>query len=187
MKITATMETMAGQPDADWGYISWFDVAIGHDDDNDDTVVGEARVAVIHADSARSELYDALDADSGELEALYSIYFDPSTHRLKSEFSRLGASNGVLYVSEFGLVPGWTDRNVGPAVIERLCRTVASGCAIIVIEAESDEQRKPWESMGFCLTDPDGDFMHMPLTRLPSIIGEREGAPLPRFTLGSAR
>jgi hypothetical protein len=49
-------------------------------------------------------LRDVLDADSGELEALYGAFFEEDWFR--QQFTE-GAGSDLLYLSEIAVEPGW--------------------------------------------------------------------------------
>ena len=77
----ATSTTMH-RPDGDTGFVTWLDVVIHGDPANEDALadlIGRMRAAIIHVGMAGSDLFTALDADSGELEALYEVFFDEVT------------------------------------------------------------------------------------------------------------
>jgi len=70
------------RPDGDTGFVTWLDVVIHGDPANEDALadlIGRMRAAIIHVGMAGSDLFTALDADSGELEALYEVFFDEVT------------------------------------------------------------------------------------------------------------
>ncbi|MEO5726490.1 MAG: hypothetical protein ABI134_33820, partial [Byssovorax sp.] len=60
-----------------------------------------------------------LDAESGDLEALYSLYFDEEEDWFKDEF---GSAPGVDlgYIQELTIDPAWQGRNIELAVVQRL-------------------------------------------------------------------
>jgi hypothetical protein len=103
-------------------------------------------------------LHHVLDADSGELEALYAAFFDEDWFR--EQFTEGGGSD-LLYVSDVTVEPGWEGRNVEVALVRRLCDTLGQGCELAVIphvcEAESDR----WQRLGFTIAESEGEGGHL--------------------------
>ncbi|MBI2392814.1 MAG: hypothetical protein HYV09_24730 [Deltaproteobacteria bacterium] len=152
-------ETQLDEPDADGGLISWLDIEIVESGAREDEAsVGRGRAAIIHAAVAGDELCDAMDADSGELEALYSVYFDGEW--LKDEFAE-GFGHDLLYVSELELAPVWRGRNIELAVVRRLCDTVGSACALVVVPYANEAEAAHWRAMGFEKTSGAKGLMHL--------------------------
>jgi hypothetical protein len=78
LRVIVGAELSLGEPDVDHGLVTWFDVRVAAGEGADGAVIGEARVARIHvgeASNLNEPLYHVLDADSGELEALYDVFF----------------------------------------------------------------------------------------------------------------
>jgi hypothetical protein len=80
-------------------------------------VIGQACDARIHIGEA-SNLGDptnhVLDADSGELQALYDVFFEDDWFR--DQFT-IGAGSDLLFVSHLDLKPGWKERGIEHIVI----------------------------------------------------------------------
>lgn len=158
MRLHVCADIPLSEPSVDEGLITWLYVEILEDDEDSDEpeakVVGRVHAARIHASHAfdRGEpLWDALDADSSHLEALYDVFFDEGW--LKEEFYD-GASTDVLFVSEFELEPGYDDRNIDLAVMRRLCDTLGQGAALAVVPYASKGEIEHWVRMGFEVATP---------------------------------
>ena len=170
------------EPSADAGFITWFDILIhryppadgdggrgGDDFEVDDKKVeqvGRAKVAIVHVGAVvdrGDSLHDALDADSGALEALYHLYFDLEQGWFKDEFG--GAAGVDLgYIQELTIKPAWQGRNIELAVVQRLNTTIAAGCKVLVISVSSREEIERWEPMGFEVSGAeDGEPRHVHL------------------------
>lgn len=128
------------------------------DEEERDHVVGTASAAIIHAGVADGQLWDAMDADSGELEALYGAYFDDDY--FKEEYAQ-GFGHDLLYVSEVSLTPDYQGRNLELAVVRRLCDTLGSGCELVVVAYEGEAEARLWRSMGFTRTPGRDGLMHL--------------------------
>jgi hypothetical protein len=101
LRVSVETELSLGEPDVDQGLVTWFDVRsmAGHGDEN--VEIGQARVARIHVGEAsdRGEaLYDVLDADNGELEALYDVFFEEDWFRDQFSAPR-GRTHGSIATS----------------------------------------------------------------------------------------
>ncbi len=84
LRVIVGTELSLGEPDADHGLVTWFDVRVTAGEGAESVVTGEARVARIHVGEATNlnePLYHVLDADSGELEALYDVFFEEDWFR----------------------------------------------------------------------------------------------------------
>jgi len=149
MELRIATSTTLHRPDGDTGFVSWLDVTIVDNPVSDDglaDLVGRIRAAIIHVGMAESDLFTALDADSGELEALYEVFFEDDW--FKDEFFT-GLGQDLLYISEIDLQPGWKDRNVDLAAVRRLCNTLGQGCELTVIAIHDPGEAKRWIRMGF--------------------------------------
>jgi len=163
------------EPDIDIGLVTWIDVRILARGDGAEKTVGTARAALILVATAAergASMHDVLDADSGELEALYEYYFDEDG--LRDEYNE-GAGSDVLYVSAIELEPPWRGRCIELAAVRRLCDTIGHGCGIAVVRVDDDLRAHGWKRMGFEVTVPAaGDragCMHLRLAyRAPRII-----------------
>lgn len=178
MHLKVTTSIPLGEPDADAGLITWLDVnVIHHEDEDEETeqVIGEARIALVHVAEAGNQLVDALDADSGELEALSGHYFDGDW--IKDELSE-GKGTDLLYVSELDVHEKWQNRNIELAVVRRICDTLGQGCELAVIPYETDEELARWQQMGFePTTSPskgDCGYLHLQLALTHPRIEESE-------------
>ena len=179
VKVIVTTELELDEPTVDAGFITWMDIEIRADEyENEegeepkpvDAYIGRGSVALIHVGGAGEDLWDALDADSGEMEALHNVYFEDGW--FKDEYAE-GAGSGLLYVSEISIEPAWQGRNIELAVVRRLCETVGQGCELAVIPYESAKEIEHWGQMGFEVSTPKKStgYMHMKLAyRLPRIV-----------------
>ncbi len=161
---------VVGEPDEDDGiitrlYCMIYDVTESDDDDGGEKEVeiGGAEVAIIHvgqADNHGVSLVDALDADSGELEALYWVYFDENGE-YKDKFVA-GGGRDLLYISDVKIEESYRERNVDLAIVRQLSRSFGGGCELVVIPYESEPDAKRWSTLGFVVStdgEPTG-FMH---------------------------
>ncbi len=164
MKAIVEAELSLGEPSADQGLVTWFRVRVVEELDGEDgAVAARARVARVHVGMAADvgeRLHDVLDADSAELEALYSVFFDEDWFR--QQFTE-GAGSDLLYVSEVEVEPRWEESNVELALVRRLCDTLGQGCDMAVLRAASGADVNRWQRLGFT-GDADGNgFLHLPL------------------------
>ena len=154
-----TTEITLDEPDADEGLVSWLDIEVLDDRlDEEQAVVGRARVAIIHVEVAGGRLFFALDADSGELESLYEVYFEGDSFR--EEFFE-GVGQDLLYVSEIELVPSSRGWNVELALVRRLCDTLGTGSALVVVRCADEPEAAAWRTMGFERTRGTSGLMHL--------------------------
>lgn len=84
LRVIVETQLSLGEPNVDQGLVTWFEVRVvaGHGDEN--VEIGQARVARIRVGEASNlgePLYQVLDADSGELEALYDVFFEDDWFR----------------------------------------------------------------------------------------------------------
>ena len=183
IRLSVSTRIAVAEPSTDGGFITWFDVLIqrdapvgddggaGSDDleEGDEKVeqIGRAKLAIVHVgalfDRDDTLLYDVLDAESGDLEALYSLYFDKEEDWFKDEF---GSAAGVDlgYIQELTLDPAWQGRNIELAVVQRLNETLAAGCKVLVMAVSLPEEVTRWEQMGFEVPAPEGgepDYVHL--------------------------
>jgi len=159
MRLHVYAEIPLSEPNVDCGLITWFNIDIlNDDDDNDDEpkskLVGRTRAARIHASHAfdsAEPLWEALDADSGEMEELYDVFFEDDW--LKDEFYD-GAGADLIYVSEIDIEPAYEQRNIDLAVVRRLCDTLGQGAALAVIPYTSPQEIAHWERLGCEVATP---------------------------------
>ncbi len=151
MRLKISTEIPLSEPDADCGLVTWLNVVVVaiHEDPEPEPEIGRVKAAIIHVGCANGDLFFALDADSGELEQLYQVYFDGDW--FKEELYH-GVGHDMLYVSEVEIDPAYRDRNIELAVVRRLCDTLGSGCELAVIYAEDEASSEHWKHMGFELS-----------------------------------
>jgi hypothetical protein len=188
VKLVITTEIDLEEPTVDRGFITWFSVRINPDTDSDPDAtiptdpsprfIGRGSIAIVHigriADTG-DDLLDALDADSGDLETLYHVYFDDGG--LKEQFF-VGFGHDLLYVRELVIDPDWRRRNIELAVVRRLCDTLGQGCELAVMPYDSPEEARAWEQMGFQVSTPGepSGLMHLGLAyRHPRIVDDDTG------------
>lgn len=173
LRVIVETELSLGEPDVDQGLVTWFGVRImaGHGDES--VEIGQARVARVHVGEASNRgegLYDVLDADSGELEALYDVFFEDDWFR---EQFTMGAGSDLLFVSHVDLKPGWEGRNIDLALVRRLCDTIGEGCELAVMPYESESEITLWQRLGFAVTTPGQQegYLHLSLgAKSPRIV-----------------
>jgi hypothetical protein len=166
LRLSVSTRISLDEPSTDGGFITWFDVLIhrevlvvddgaGGDDLNEGDEkleqIGSATMAVVHVGAifeSNDNVFDVLDAVSGDLEELYSLYFDEEEGWFKDEF---GSAAGVDlgYIQELTLDPAWQGRNIELAVVHRLNATIGAGCKVLVMHVSSPEEITCWEKMGF--------------------------------------
>jgi len=100
----------------------------------------------VHLAEAGNQLLDALDADSGELEALSGLYFDGDW--IRDEFAE-GKGSELLYISELDIHEKWQNRNIELAVVRRICDTPGQGVNLRSSPYETDEELARRQKMGF--------------------------------------
>ncbi len=163
IRLSVSTRISVEEPSTDGGFITWYDVLIqrdasvvdddGADGDDLEKVeqIGSARLAIVHVgalfESDDTLLYDMLDAESGDLEALYSLDFDDEGW-FKDEFAS-AAGVDLGYIQELTIDPAWQGRNIELAVVHRLNETLAAGCKVLVMALSSPEEVAHWEEMGF--------------------------------------
>jgi hypothetical protein len=178
LRLSVSTCISVDEPSTDGGFITRFDVLIhryrpvdddggaGGDDleegDEKAEQIGRAEIAIVHVGAlleSDDSLHDVLDADSGDLEALYHLYFDEEEGWFKDEF---GSAAGVDlgYIEELTIDPTWQGRNIELAVVQRLNATIAAGCKVLVIPVRSREEIARWEQMGFEVSAPEGSEPH---------------------------
>jgi hypothetical protein len=168
MYAQISAELRLGEPDADAGLVTWFDILIVEPDEQGTNAnVGEARAALVHVGEALKvgeDLWCVLDADSGSLEALYSVYFDKDGFR--EEFAA-GKGSDLLFFEDIEVKAPHESRNIELALVRRLCDSVGVGCELAVIEAATEAEAARWQRMGFELTQLGSTkgFMHLNLSR----------------------
>jgi hypothetical protein len=165
------------EPNVDEGFITWIQVEIHDWDDEGEGEgsmerIGMATVAIVHVGEAINsglDLLEALDADSGELEAMYHVYFEG--HWYKDEFEN-ASGNDLLYIADIEIGKEYAGRNIELAVVRRLCDTIGHGCGLVVMPYESPAEVEHWSRMGFAVSTPGEPtgLMHMTMdVRRPRI------------------
>jgi hypothetical protein len=136
LRVIVETELSLGEPNVDHGLATWFDVRIA--------------------------LYQVVDADSGELEALYDVFFEEDWFR--DQFT-MGAGSDLLFVSHIDLKPAWDERNIELALVRRLCDTIGEGCELAVMPYDSESEIARWQRLGFILTTPERHegYLHLSL------------------------
>ena len=174
LRLSVSTSIAVEEPSDDGGFITWFEILIhrerladdgdagaGDLDDGDEKVelIGRATLAIVHVGAVVNRgdsLYEALDADSGDLEALFHLYFDEESGWFKNEFGG-GAGVDLGYIEELTIEPAWQGRNIELAVVQRVNTTIASGCKVLVISVSSPEEVALWQPMGFEVSAPEDD------------------------------
>jgi hypothetical protein len=111
-----------------------------------------------------------LDADSGELEALYDVFFEDAWFR---EQFTMGAGSDLLFVNHMELKPGWEGRNIELALVRHLSDTIGEGCELAVMLYEAESELALWQRLGFILTTPQRQegYLHLSLAaKSPRIV-----------------
>jgi hypothetical protein len=170
VKAIVEAELTLNEPSADQGLVTWFRVRVVEELDGEQGAVAvRARVARVHVGMAADvgeRLHDVLDADGGELEALYEAFFDEDWFR--QQFTE-GTGSDLLYLSEIDVEQGWEGRNVELALVRRLCDTLGQGCELAVIPYGSESESDQWQRLGFTVAeserDGEGGYLHLPLGR----------------------
>ena len=157
MRMDVSTSIPLSEPNVDDGLITWFRIEIFDDDETPARPVGRAQAGRIHASHAfdcGESIYDALDADSGELEALYEVFFEDGW--LKDDLSE-GSGSDVLYVADIDIRPPYQAWNIDFAVVRRLCDSLGQGAALAVMPYESTEEIARWAQLGFEVATPGAD------------------------------
>lgn len=143
-------ELSLSEPDAKFGLVTWFELAIRDSGDRAQTI-GSARVAWIRvADAMNREIAvrAVLDAAGAELADLHDVFFDPEMNCLKERFHN-GLGWDVLFVSQVEVAERWRGRNLEEALIVRMAEMWAETCAIVVIPITSPGEIERWGRVGF--------------------------------------
>jgi hypothetical protein len=204
MRLRVVSDIGLGEPNVDQGFVTWLDVELLVDDPEEradgitgdadasvgpdagpggglfdpDEPIGRARVAIILANEVVNrgeDLMEVLDADSSELETLCGVFFEGGD--LQDRFTDDAVGQNLLYVVDVVIDNAWADRNLDLALVRRLCDTLGSGCALAVMEYETEAEREHWERMGFQVTEPPSPkgrafgYLHLPLgVRNPRVV-----------------
>jgi hypothetical protein len=118
IRLSLSTRIALEEPSTEGGFITWFDVLIHRDapvvddggaggedlEEGDEKVeqIGRVRLAIVHVGAlfeSDDSLYDVLDADSGDLEALYHLYFDEE-EEMGFELAALNKQGGELEKQE---------------------------------------------------------------------------------------
>jgi predicted N-acetyltransferase YhbS len=203
MRLRVVTDIALDEPSVDHGFVTWLDVELladdpeervdGNDPDAEaavssdaassaelfdpDEPIGRARVAIILANEVvdqGEDLVEVLDADSSELEALSGVFFEGG--ELQDRFSDTAVGQNLLFIADVAVDDDWAGRNLDLALVRRLCDTLGSGCALAVMEYETDAEREHWGRMGFQVTEPPSNrrafgYLHLPLgMRNPRVV-----------------
>ena len=109
------------------------------------TTAAHATIHYGEALNVGEPLYDVLDADSGELEALHDVFFNDDS--LQDKFD--GAEGGLLYVASVAVPDLWRQRGADLAVVRRLGDVLGLGCALVVLAPEEQDHQARWTQIGF--------------------------------------
>jgi hypothetical protein len=160
MQMWISSQVGLEEPSAWGGLLTWLDIQIGDEDERERrSICGHARVAIVHAGVDGATMWEVLDEESAELEALYERYFDGGW--VKEAFGIGGVD--LMYIEELTIDAAHRGRNIELAVVRRLCDTIGRGCAIAVVPYESNADVEFWQKMGFKVTEPRAmpGTMHM--------------------------
>ncbi len=141
------------EPTADDGFITWFDAAVV--DEDEEVVAARARAALIHVGSAGDALYDAMDADSSDLECLWTAYLMADRPEDESGeeclYSRVQGDMGhcLLYVHELHVEPAFLAMNLVFALLRRLADVVGESAAVVVARGEDPVAAETLRLLGF--------------------------------------
>lgn len=148
LSIELRASVALSEPHADQGLVTWVDASIL----DEEVVIGSARLALIHVAAAMDvgePIWEVLDADSAELEALYEVYFQDDW--LKDEFAE-GIGADVIYFASIDINDGHRDRGIELAIVRRLCDTIGDGYPLAVVPITDTDDVMPWLRMGFDVT-----------------------------------
>ncbi len=174
MRLKVSAETTLGEPNVDCGFITWFDVAVIDGDEGDGSIIGTARAALIHVALAEGQVLDALDADSGELEALYDVYFEDGS--VREEFFE-GLGTDLLYITDIDMEDGYRERNADFALVKRLTDSIGQGSILVVMPYESFAEAERWAVLGFENSTPTRSEGFMAMNRAfvqPNVVETQE-------------
>jgi len=183
VELSITTKIDLDEPTVGGGFITWFRFQIQQEADHEDEsppkleIVGQGQIAIVHLSmiaDAEVKVWATLDADSSEMEALYSVYFEKDD--LRREFIA-GFGHDLLYIREVLIEPAWQGRNVELAAVRRLCDTVGYGCELAIIPYSSMQEVRAWERIGFEVSTPGKriGLMHMNLGFLYPRIVDPDG------------
>jgi len=146
---TSTITTLA-QPTVDDGFVSWLDIEAEWSRDGEvDAIVGNARIALIYVGEANNygqSIYDVLDTDSAQLEALYEVFFEGPW--LKEAFANGGGAD-VLYFDNVATAPAFRNRGIEEALAQRVIEVWGQGCGIAVMPVGDEGEVAQWGRVGF--------------------------------------
>jgi hypothetical protein len=149
LKTTGT--TPLSEPDVDAGFVSRLDIELQTSSEGaiDGATVGQLHVAIIHIAEAMNQnesIYEVLDADSAELEALYHVFLEDASFNERYEN---GAGSDRIYFERVEIVFGWHGRGIEEAAIQRVIQTSGHGCAIAVMPVADVAEVARWARLGF--------------------------------------
>jgi hypothetical protein len=147
LKTTST--TPLTEPNVEAGFVSWLEIEIQSTREDTAVAAGELHVAVIHLGEVMNRsasVYDVLDADSADLEALYGVFFEGSA--LKPEHDS-GTGSDLLYFARVDVASGWHQRGLDEAAVKRVIETWGSGCTVAVMPVTDEGEAVQWGRLGF--------------------------------------
>jgi hypothetical protein len=168
MRMHVSADIPLSEPNVDSGYVTWFSIDVIDVIDDDGTEfkrIGHARVARIHAENVqdhRESLLDALDADDGELQGLYEVFYEDGW--LKESVTD-GVDHDVVYVQKIEMDADYIHRNVDLALVRRLCDIIMHRAGVVVIPYTSPEKISHWMKLGFVVSTPEAPegYLHLNL------------------------
>lgn len=166
MRMHVSADISLSEPSIDCGLITWFRIEIFDDNEGNAELVGRVRVARIHASHAADageSLWETIFAGSGELEAIYEVFYHDE--RLEAKFADESGAD-VLYVSEIDIDAAYEHRNIDLAVVRRLCDKLGQGAALTVVPYASSLEIAHWQQLGFQVATPNSDegYLYLRLT-----------------------
>jgi hypothetical protein len=150
--LRCSAEVAVMEPDVDVGFVTWLEVVIERRDDDDaETEIGRAKLALIHLGEVYNQgedIAEVLDADSRELCDLHDVFFDGD--ELRPAYVN-GGGLDLLYVAEIEVAPEWQGRMIEEAVVRRLGDAWGGSCNVIIMPVEDLVAASRWERVGFTM------------------------------------
>jgi hypothetical protein len=159
MKLSITGDIALKESSPDSGYVTWLDVRAYHTD----SLLGTARVAIVHVGEVSDALGDLWPALKGtKLEALHDVYFERGWY---SDAFADGAGIDLLFLESVSVEEAWRARNLDLAIVRRLADTIGSGCQIVAMRYGDAHDAAHWARIGFVSSQPgrSSGLMHMKL------------------------
>jgi len=160
MKLAISADIELDEPTVENGYVTWLDIRAY---DEDRTLLGTARVALVHVGEIADAYGDLWPALRGtRLESLHDAYFLQGWYN--DDFAD-GSGIDLLFVDRVTIEDAWQGKNLDLAIVRRLADTIGSGCQLVAMRYGDAFEAAKWGRLGFTPTTRGRGtgLMHMKL------------------------